>query len=109
MRFNTWLESRPQIGIVASLSGFTASLLALFQDLSIILGFLGAIFGFVAGYYTWRVKREHWKRVQRVLAPAKKTRADSNAHSDKVHGLAILAATKAYDEAVKSSNSPIIL
>lgn len=59
-----WICERPGLGITASITGFGASILALLQDLSIILGFLGAILGFAAGYYTWRIKREHWNRVK---------------------------------------------
>jgi hypothetical protein len=59
-----YVEAKPALGIVASVSGFGASVLAVLQDLSIVLGFLGAVLGFAAGYYTWRIKREHWKRVQ---------------------------------------------
>jgi hypothetical protein len=58
-----WLESKPHFGIVASLSGFFTSILAFMEDVSIILGFLGAVFGLLAGYYTWKIKREHWKRL----------------------------------------------
>lgn len=59
-----WIEAKPYFGIFASLSGFGASVLSFFQSASIVLGFVGAVFGLLAGYYTWRVKREHWKRIQ---------------------------------------------
>jgi hypothetical protein len=59
-----WICERPALGITASITGFGASILALLQDLSIVLGFLGAVLGFAAGFYTWRIKREHWNRVK---------------------------------------------
>lgn len=59
-----YVEAKPALGIVASISGFGASVMAFIKDASIVLGFLGAIFGLAAGYYTWRIKREHWKRIQ---------------------------------------------
>jgi hypothetical protein len=99
MKFNSWLETRPSIGIVASLSGFTASLLAILQQISIILGLVGAIFGLLAGYYTWRVKREHWIRLSRALP------LESAEEFKKTHDLAVIAATKAYDDTVKSLKS----
>ena len=59
-----WVCDRPALGIVASISGFGASLLALLSQLSVVLGFLGAVFGLAAGYYTYRIKRAHWKKIQ---------------------------------------------
>lgn len=84
-----WIEAKPHFGIVASFAGFGASLFAVVKDLSVVLSFGGAVFGFLAGYYTWRVKREHWLRVRTTLAPAKE-----------IHKAAVAAAKKVYTDAV---------
>lgn len=55
---------RPSLGITASISGFGVSLLTFLQNASIVLGFLGALFGLAAGYYTWRIKKDHWEHLQ---------------------------------------------
>lgn len=59
-----WLYQKPHWGIVASATGFGASFLTLLADASIIVGFAGAVFGCIAGYYTFRIKRSHWKKLQ---------------------------------------------
>lgn len=59
-----FLERRPGVGILASVSGLGASVVSWFQAASIVIGFVGAIFGLLAGYYTWRVKRQEWLRTQ---------------------------------------------
>lgn len=59
-----WVETKPYIGIIASISGFGASVLSILQYLSVILGFMGALLGLAAGYYTWQIKRDHWKQIQ---------------------------------------------
>ena len=62
--FSEFVCKKPVFGIVASFTGFGASVLMLLQDLSIILGFLCALLGFAAGFYTYKIKREHWKKVK---------------------------------------------
>ena len=62
MILETLLERKPSFGIVASISGFGASIMAYLQQISIILGFVGAVFGCAAGYYTFRVKKHQWER-----------------------------------------------
>lgn len=57
------LERRPGVGIIASITGFSTSVITLMQQASIVIGFVGACFGLVAGYYTWRIKRAHWHRL----------------------------------------------
>ena len=57
-----FLERNPHLGIFASVAGFTTMLLSLVKVLSVILGFGGAVFGFVAGYYTMRSAHRKWKR-----------------------------------------------
>lgn len=59
-----FLERRPGVGILASVSGLGASVVSWFQAASIVIGFCGAIFGLLAGYYTYRVKRQEWLRLQ---------------------------------------------
>lgn len=59
-----FLERRPGLGIFASISGFAGSILAYMQQISIVLGFFGAIFGCVAGYVTMRVQLRRWKAIR---------------------------------------------
>lgn len=59
-----FLERRPALGIFASFSGFGASVLSALKIISIIAGAGGAVLGLVAGYYTLRIKRAHWQRMQ---------------------------------------------
>ena len=47
------------------MTGFTTALVSLLAQLSVVVGFLGALFGLAAGYYTWKLKREHWHRLER--------------------------------------------
>ena len=63
--FNQMICDRPSLGIVASITGFTTALVSLLAQLSVVIGFLGALFGLAAGYYTWKLKREHWHRLER--------------------------------------------
>ena len=57
-----FLERRPHFGILASLTGVGTSLVTWLQAGTIVLSFLGAAFGFAAGFYTWRVQRHKWAR-----------------------------------------------
>ena len=63
--FNRLILDKPSLGIVASITGFTTTLVSLLAQLSVVVGFLGALFGLAAGYYTWKLKREHWHRLER--------------------------------------------
>lgn len=58
-----FLERRPSFGILASFSGFGASLVSFLHNASIVVGFAGAVFGLLAGIYTWRIKRREWQRL----------------------------------------------
>lgn len=53
----------PHLGIVASITGFLTSILSLVNVLSVVFGLAGAIFGCLAGYYTWRVQRLKYKNL----------------------------------------------
>lgn len=55
---------RPALGITASISGFGVSVLSFLQNAGIVIGFLGAVFGLLAGFYTWRIKKDHWDHLQ---------------------------------------------
>ncbi len=57
------IERRPGVGILASMTGFSTSLLGLMQQASIVIGFLGACFGLIAGVYTFKIKKRHWERL----------------------------------------------
>ena len=59
-----WIERRPLIGILASFAGFGTSLLSFLHVATVILGFAGAALGFVAGIYTFLIKRAHWHRIK---------------------------------------------
>lgn len=59
------IERRPGMGILASLTGLSTSILAMLQQASIIISFCGACLALVAGYYTFRIKRAHWLRVNK--------------------------------------------
>ena len=87
--FHRLISDRPSLGIVASMTGFTASLLALLAQLSVVIGFLGALFGLAAGYYTWRLKREHWRRMSEALAPAREVHKKAKAAALKVYKTAV--------------------
>jgi hypothetical protein len=60
-----FLERRPSVGILASFTGTSAALVTWLQAATPILSFLGAAFGFGAGFYTWRIQRHKWEREQR--------------------------------------------
>lgn len=79
-----WVEAKPYVGIFASFAGFTASVLAFLHAISIILGVLGAVFAVGAGYYTWRIKREHWNRIRlhTVTTVVTTTQTDSKKQSN---------------------------
>lgn len=64
MLFADLIERRPGVGILASMAGFSTSFLGFLQEASIVIGFVGACFGLLAGYFTWRVKRAHWRRIK---------------------------------------------
>lgn len=57
-----FLERNPHLGIFASVAGFTTMLLSLVKVLSVLLGFGGAVFGFIAGYYTMRSAHRKWTK-----------------------------------------------
>ena len=63
--FHRLISNRPSLGIVASITGFMTTLVSLLAQLSVVVGFLGALVGLAAGYYTWKLKREHWHRLER--------------------------------------------
>jgi len=65
MSITELIEQRPHVGIIASAGGFVTSLLSYMQEINILLGTVGAIFGIVAGYYTFRVKRRNWQDLQK--------------------------------------------
>ena len=64
MTLSDFIERRPHVGILASIAGFTGTFLTFLQDASIVIGFVGACFGLIAGIYTWKIKRHHWQREQ---------------------------------------------
>jgi membrane associated rhomboid family serine protease len=59
-----FIERRPGVGIFASVSGLLTSLTSLIQAVSIFIGLGGAIFGLLAGYYTFRIQRKKWLKEQ---------------------------------------------
>ena len=65
MSFSTIIERYPHVGILASISGFVGSFVSFLQSASVVIGFIGACFGLVAGFYTWRIKRRHWEKIDR--------------------------------------------
>ncbi len=71
-----FLEQRPQVGIVASVAGFGTSVVSWIQAASVAIGLAGAVFGLLAGYYTWRTSRAKY---QKVLAHEEQTCADCRA------------------------------
>jgi len=66
-----FIERNPQWGIFASLTGLGTSILSALHAASIVLGFGGALFGVAAGFYTWRIKRLHWQRLQETIHNSK--------------------------------------
>lgn len=57
-----FIERNPHIGILASLSGWGASIFGWLHSINIILETGAAIFGLLAGIYTFRIKLHHWNR-----------------------------------------------
>jgi len=57
-----FIERKPHLGIIASVAGFASSFVSFLQAASVIIGFLGAVFGLLAGFYTWRIKRHQWQK-----------------------------------------------
>jgi hypothetical protein len=51
----------PHVGICATIAGLGASVLTWMKVLTIVFGFGGALIGFIAGYYTFRVQRRKWQ------------------------------------------------
>jgi hypothetical protein len=64
MMLTSWIERRPIYGILASFSGFSVTLLTWMHAASVVLGFAGAVLGFIAGCYTFLIKRSQWKRIK---------------------------------------------
>lgn len=63
MSLGVILEQRPSAGILASFGGFGASVLAWLEQASVVVGFIGAVFGLAAGFYTWKIQRAKSRRV----------------------------------------------
>jgi hypothetical protein len=59
-----WIERRPLVGIFTSFAGFGTSIIGFLHIGTLILGFAGAGLGFVAGIYTFLIKRAHWHRIK---------------------------------------------
>jgi hypothetical protein len=67
-----FLERRPGFGIIASITGLGTSVLSVLHAASIVLGCGGALFGLLAGFYTWRIKKLHWERLNHELSKVSK-------------------------------------
>ena len=65
MAVTAFLEKHPHVGIMASMTGFAGSFITFLQSASVLIGFIGACFGLLAGFYTWRVKKRHWDMLDR--------------------------------------------
>ena len=59
----------PHVGILAGVSGLATSVLALIHIFSLVFGLAGAVFGCLAGFYTWRIQRLKFKH---LVHPSKK-------------------------------------
>lgn len=61
-----WFERKPLMfpisGVLASVTGLVASIAASLQMVSLVIGVIGAFFGALAGYYTFRIQRLRWLR-----------------------------------------------
>ncbi len=55
------IRQYPAVGILASVGGFVTSLSSLTAQVSVFIGFIGAVFGCIAGYYTMRVQCRKWR------------------------------------------------
>lgn len=69
MCFNDFIERRPVYGILASFSGFGVTILTWLHAASVVLGFAGALFGFLAGFYTFLIKKSHWDKIKNLHPP----------------------------------------
>lgn len=57
-----FIEKNPHVGILASLSGFGVSVVGWLHYFNLALETGAAVFGLLAGIYTFRIKLHHWKR-----------------------------------------------
>jgi membrane associated rhomboid family serine protease len=59
------IESRPELGWFGSILSLLFSGLAWFLEhagqIAQIIAIGGAVFGLLAGYYTWRIQRSAWR------------------------------------------------
>lgn len=55
------IQARPFVGFLSILGGVTSTVLTLIHVLTPILGFAGALFGAVAGYFTLVIKYREYK------------------------------------------------
>ena len=60
---NMLISERPVLGIIGAVAGWVASVLSWIGYVTPLIGFAGAVFGLCAGYYTFRIKRAEWKRM----------------------------------------------
>ena len=58
----TFIESRPHLGILASAGGALSALLSHLGLINQCLGFGAALFGFAAGFFTVMIKWREWRR-----------------------------------------------
>lgn len=55
------LSDKPYIGVLAGMTSLLSAILAWLQVITVVFGFLGAVFGAAAGFYTFLIKRKEWK------------------------------------------------
>lgn len=56
-----YFDRNPHVGILASFAGFSTTVVSAMNSLSMVFGFVGALFGCIAGYYTMRCQYRKWK------------------------------------------------
>lgn len=59
------IERNPFVGIITTLTGSTASILAALQMFSLAIGCTAGLIGVVVGYYTLRIKMIQYRREQK--------------------------------------------
>jgi membrane protein DedA with SNARE-associated domain len=57
-------DKYPAVGLVVSTGGALTSVLAFTAHISVLIGFVGAVFGCIAGYYTMRCQMRKWRNMK---------------------------------------------
>lgn len=65
---NHLIANRPILGVALSGGGAVSAILTWLNILTPIIGFAGACFGLVAGFYTFRIQMYKWRELRKQTA-----------------------------------------